>query len=70
MAPEFTEGGIVGQGGFINGHSFFNSFHIGGRVKMLFEINQIVVIRECYIENFSTLIHRSSAKLCDIDKKW
>ena len=33
-APEFTECGIVGQRRIINGPSFFNSFHIGGRVKM------------------------------------
>ena len=35
MTPEFTEGGIVGQTRVTNGHSFINSFHVGGRVKML-----------------------------------
>ena len=32
------------------------------------EIFQIVVIRECYIENFSTLFRRSPATTCGIDK--
>ena len=35
MAPEITEGGIVGQTRVMNGHSLFNSSHISRRVKML-----------------------------------
>ena len=35
MAPEFNEGGIVGQTSFTNEYRFFNSLLIGRRVKML-----------------------------------
>ena len=35
MAPEFTAGGIVGQTRVTNDYGFFNSLHIGKRVKML-----------------------------------
>ena len=34
-----------------------------------FEIIQIVVIRKCYYQNISTLILRSAAKACGINKK-
>ena len=34
------------------------------------EIIQVVVIRECYIENFSISIRRSPARVCGIDKNY
>ena len=35
MAPEFTEGGIFCHKRVTNDSRFFNSLHIGGRVKLL-----------------------------------
>ena len=39
------------------------------KAQNFFQIIQSVVIRKCYYQNFSTLILRSAAKACGINKK-
>ena len=69
MAPECTEGGIVRQAS----HKWLWVFPLPPHWRKgqnALEIIQIVVIRECYIENFSNLIRRSPARTCGIDKNY